>query len=161
MVRELRSDLYTYEYHCADIGLEYVRQSIDFFHNTTKVIYYNNYIENMLLQSGRGIQPQHLELLGTITDRFKYAEYDFVDILSQRIMDDGLTAHDLKSIVQDELLKFCANRKQIFCETAKDYKILLDGGLHAYRRDLETFIANHETVTEFDFSILRDECVIV
>ncbi len=146
----LNSDLYTYQYRCADPGLEFVRQAIEFFHNSTKTVYYNNYIENMLCQSGRGVKPGHLSLLSQITNRFKAAEYRFIDAVSGRLVEDGLTLQEQREIVLSESFGFCQSRRELFAQTADDYRQLIEEGIQGYRDDLRAFIDHHPNVATFD-----------
>lgn len=148
IVGELNPDGYTYSYHCADPRLEIIRQVIEFFHRTTKDVYYNPYIENNVRERP-DVEDWQRQALRQITRRYKNAQLRFLDGLASIA-----TTNDSIPIVADLVHRaaerFSATRAMTFQRTAQDYEQLLERGIRHYRSDLIKFINQQRSVPSFE-----------
>lgn len=147
IIGSLNPDGYTYSYRCSDPRMEVIREVIEFFHATTKDIYYNPYIENNIRER-HDVNDAHRQALARVTRRYKEAQIRFLEDLAEIA-----TAHDnvtmVTSLVYQAADKFSSTRAAIFRQTASDYEILLDQGIRHYRQDLIAFINQYRTIREF------------
>jgi Radical SAM superfamily len=152
IVTGINPDLYTYSYRCADPRMEIIRQVMEFLHQTTKDIYYQPYIENNIRQRG-DLDTDRLAVLAEITYRYKRLQIEFLESLAD-IAVTNTSVDTVARLISADTRAFCARRREVFVETARDYQALLDTGLQHYHEDLQKFIEVHESVPDYDESII-------
>lgn len=155
IVGELNPDGYTYSHCCADPRLEIIRKVMEFFHGTTKDVYYNPYIENNVRER-RDVEDWQRQTLHQITRRYKNAQICFLEELASIA-----TANDsipvVADLVQRAAERFSATRVLIFQCTAQDYEHLLSRGIQHYRSDLIKFINQWRSVPPFDLDLSNSQ----
>ncbi|MGH3873667.1 MAG: B12-binding domain-containing radical SAM protein [Pseudonocardiaceae bacterium] len=155
IVGELNPDGYTYAYRCADDRLEIIRKVIEFFHGTTKDVYYNPYIENNIRER-RDVEDWQRQTFRQITRRYKNAQIDFLEELASiATTNDSVTI--VTDLVHRAAERFSATRHAIFRRTAQDYDHLLSRGTRHYRSDVINFINQWRSVPSFDSDVLRTD----
>ncbi len=147
IVGELNPDGYTYSYRCADDRLEIIRQAMEFFHVTTKEVYYNPYIENNIRER-RDVEDWQRKVFQQITRRYKLAQIRFLrELATIATTNDDISV--VTDLVQRAAESFSATRSAIFRRTAQDYEQLLSRGIRHYRSDLINFINQWRAVPSF------------
>lgn len=144
---DILPNLCDYSYQCLDLKMEIVRQIMEFFHQTTKHIYYNPYIEGQVLQAR--FNDDFVARLRIISVRYKEIQMKLLHQLARIVTENSNTDDILvKSIAAANV--FEKERKKVFAVTAENYEQLLMDGIPYYRLDLERFISIHREVPMFD-----------
>ena len=153
LIDKLGDDLYSYSYRCADHLVDMAMQTINFFQESTKVVYYNIYMENMLRLSSKDEDRELVNFLHEITFTFKNTEYAFLDRISRATVEHNNIDGALPEIL-DAAYWFSSKRKDMFARISKDYEYLLKKGVQYYKNDMEKFIAIHNKVPIFDENLI-------
>ncbi|MBF0137023.1 MAG: radical SAM protein [Magnetococcales bacterium] len=149
---DLLPNLCDYSYRCLDQKMEIVRQIMEFFHQTTKHIYYNPYIEGQIRQAR--LNDNFVARLHGISVRYKEIQMKLLHHLARIVTENSSMDGILKKSL-DAADMFAKERKEVFAVTAKNYEQLLVDGIPYYRLDLERFISLYQEVPMFDADRVR------